>query len=313
MSNRKIGFRSGTLHAKNVTVNNSLMVGGASVTGSALPITSGKTIYVNPNLSHNGNGTSMANGFTNITDALAVATNYDTIIVQQSAIMTCPTAGWTITQTGLKIIGTNLAPGTQSNAIKKIAGTTPIFLIKADRVEIANLALSQRIAYPCIQIGDTIGQAYYQIYIHDCNFDGYGTATYGITPGGNLGAATGASPVNMVVENNYMNGHTVAAIVADGDRCSYLGNTIHVNPDGIGIWYLSGAGDRPGSRIQGNTFRGLSATTTKAILFAATPTAGDVILANNYLCGTWNVTITDIGGGCMNYVTDASGGALINC
>ena len=57
----------------------------------------------------------------------------------------------------------------------------------------------------------------------------------------------------------------------------------------------------------------LAATTTKGIYFAATPTAGDLILAKNYLCGTWNVTITDVGGGCMNYVTDASGGALINC
>ena len=307
----KYGFRSGVITAKNMKVNEQLTVKGAQVVGT-LPLTTGDIWYVDYNRASDGDGTSMDSAFTSITSALAKAGNYDTILVAEAAIMTCPTAGWTITQTGLKIIGANLHEGTQSNAIKKIAGTTPIFTIKADRVEIANLCLSQRTAYPCIQIGDTIGQAYYQIYIHNCNLEGQ-TGTYGITPGGSLGVKSGASPVNMVVENNYFSGFTVAAIVADGDRCSYVGNTIKVNDDGIGIWYLSGAGDRPGSVIQANTFRGLSASTTKAILFDATPTAGDIILANNYLCGTWNVTITDVAGGCMNYVTDASGGALINC
>jgi hypothetical protein len=312
-TNRRFGWHSGSVHARNATIANSLTVNGASVTGSDLPMTSGSTWYVNPNLTKNGNGESISNGFTNLTDALAVAGNYDTIIVLQSAIMTCPTAGWTITQTGLKIIGTNLAPGTQSNAIKKIAGTTPMFLIKADRVEIANLCLSQRIAYPCIQIGDTIGQAYYQIYIHECNIEGYGTANYGITPGGNLGLATGASPVNMVVENNYFTGFTVAAIAADGDRCSYLGNTINVTVDTIGIWNLTAAGNRPGNVFNYNNFRGISGTTTKAIMFNAKPTVGDAMIIGNMLSGTFNVTITDCDCGVLNYVADASGGALIAC
>ena len=312
-NNRKFGWHSGNVHARNVSVANSLTVGGASITGSNIPLNSGKTIYVNANLLKNGDGSSMDSGLTSITDALAVATNYDTIIVQQSSIMTCPTAGWTITQTGLKIIGTNLAPGTQSNAIKKTAGTTPMFLIKADRVEIANLCLSQRIAYPCIQIGDTAGQAYYQIYIHDNNIEGQ-TATYGIAPGPTASAANSqASPVNMVVENNFFRGFTTAAIVANGDRCSYIGNTIYVYAAGVGIKHISGTGDRPCTTIADNYLSGISSTSTYGITFAATPTAGDVILTRNYLSGTWDATITDIGGGCMNYVTDASGGALINC
>jgi hypothetical protein len=311
-TNRKFGWHSGSVHANNISVNNSLTVGGASVTGSQVPITSGVTRYVNPNLT-NGDGTSMAKGFPTLTAALAVANNYDTIIVAQSAIMTCPTAGWTITKTGLKIIGTNLAPGTQSNAIKKIAGTTPMFLIKADRVEIANLCLSQRIAYPCIQIGDTAGQAYYQIYIHDCNIEGQ-TGTFGISPGPTGAAANDqASPVNLVVENNYFDGFVTAAIVANGDRCSYIGNTIHVYTDGAGISHKSGTGDRPGNVFNYNNFRGLSASTTKAIVFAAKPTVGDAMIVGNMLSGSFNVTITDCDCGVNNYVADASGGALIAC
>lgn len=313
MSNRKIGFRSGTLHARNIKVNGALTVGGASITGSSIPIVHGKTIYVDPNAAQVGDGTSLARAFTTITDALAVASDYDTIIVTQAAIMTCPTAGWTITQTGLKIIGSNLAPGTQSNAIKKIAGTTPIFLIKADRVEIANLCLSQRTAYAAIQIGDTAGQAYYQIYIHDCNIEGQ-TGTFGISPGPTGAAANDqASPVNLVVENNYFDGFVTAAIVANGDRCSYIGNTIHVYTDGLGISHLSGAGDRPGNVFNYNNFRGIASATTQAIKFATKPTVGDVMIIGNMLSGTFNATITDCDCGVLNYVADASGGALIAC
>jgi hypothetical protein len=290
-------------------VKNNLFVGG-TIQGNVIN-SPGDVWYVDIlNGGASNSGKTWDNAFSTLALALAAAGNYDTIFIAQNAIATV--TGMTITQIGLKIIGSNLHPGTQSHAMKQTAGTLPMFTIKADRVEIANLCLSQRTAYPCIQIGDTIGQAYYQIYIHDCNLEGQ-TGTYGITPGGSLGVASGASPVNMVVENNYFSGFTVAAIVADGDRCSYIKNTIKVNDDGIGIWYLSGAGDRPGSVIADNYLRGLAATTTKGILFAATPTAGDIILTRNYLCGTWNVTITDVAGGCMNYVTDASGGALINC
>ena len=289
-----------------------LTVNGNSVTGSNLPLVDGKTWYVNSNNSVSGDGKSVAGGFATIAEALAVAGNYDTIIVIQASIMTCPTAGWTITQTGLKILGSNTSPGTQANAIKKIAGTAPIFTIKADRVEIAGLCLSQRIAYPCIMIGDTAGQAYYQVYIHDCNIEGQ-SATYGITPGPYASAYNDqCDPVNLVVENNLFRGFATAAIVANGTRDSYVGNTIFVSADGIGISMFKTSG-RDYTNITDNYLSGLAATNTKGILFAGTPTAGTLFLTRNYLCGTWNVTITDVGGGCNNYVTDASGGALINC
>jgi hypothetical protein len=313
-NNRRFGWHSGNVHARNITTNGQLSVKGAQVVGT-LPLVSGKTWYVNPNLSKNGDGTSMAGGFTNITDALAVAGNYDVILVSQASIMTCPTAGWTITKTGLKIIGDNSHPGTQANAIKKIAGTTPIFTIKADRVEIANLCLSQRIAYAAIAIGDTAGQAYYQVYIHDCNIEGQSGSTYGITPGPEGAAANDqCDPVNLVVENCTFRGFAVAAITANGTRDAYLDNMIYVTTNALGINYLpASAGDRDYTTIIGNQFVGLSATTTKGILFASTPTVGTLALANNYLSGTWNVTITDTGSGCMNYAGDGSGGALINC
>ena len=52
---------------------------------------------------------------------------------------------------------------------------------------------------------------------------------------------------------------------------------------------------------------------TEGIVFTGTPSAGTLMLARNYLCGTWGTSITDVTGGCGNYVMDANGGALINC
>lgn len=259
-------------------------------------------------------GDSWQNACKTLAAAVALASPYDVILIAPNTIETVAATGITITTAGLRIFGANYTPGAQNSALKIAAGTAPMFTIKADRVEIAGLCLSQRTAYACIQIGDTAGQAYYNTYIHDCNFDGYGTATYGISPGPTASAANNqCDPVNLVVEDCYFSGHVTAAIVANGTRDTYRRNTIRVATNGIGISQFSGAGDRDYTVICDNYLFGLADSTTKGILFAASPTAGTLVLARNYLCGTWDVTITDVGGGCMNYVTDANGGALINC
>jgi len=307
----KYGFHSGKITAKKMQVDTELKVAGANVVGT-LPLVSGKIWYVNPNLSVSGDGKSMAAGFITLTEALAHAGNYDTILITQASILTAPATGHTITQTGLKIIGGGSTEGAQASAIKITSGTASMFTIKADRVEIANLCLSQRTAYPCIKIGDTAGQAYYQVHIHNCNFDGYDTATYGVCPGE---ASFGVDPVNLVVEDCYFKGHITAAIVSNGTRDSYLRNTIHVPADAAGIYVYKTGGDRGYGVIADNIMFGQAGTTTIGIKGAGNNTPGLLIYARNLFAGDFDTTISNNTGdpGVLNYYGSTTGGSLIDC
>jgi hypothetical protein len=307
----KFGWRSGKLTAKNLSVTNALDVAGSQVVGT-LPLVSGNVWYVNPNRSVSGGGKSMADGLKTLTEALTLAGNYDCILIAQASIMTAPTTGWTITQTGLKIIGGGETAAAQPSAIKIAAGTASMFTIKADRVEIANLCLSQRTAYPCIKIGDTAGQAYYQIHIHDCNFDGYNTATYGVCPGE---ASFGVDTVNLVVEDCYFRGHVTAAIVSNGTRDSYLRNIIHVPADAAGIYVYKTTGDRGYGVIADNIMFGEAGTTTKGIKSRGNNTPGLLIYARNLFAGDFDTTIDSNSGdpGVLNYYGSTTGGSLVDC
>lgn len=166
--------------------------------------------------------------------AVTASSDYDTIIVSPG--LQTITSTIEITQNGLRILGVLPTIYSQASTIKCATGTEEIFLIKANRVEIAYLSLSERVASKAIAIGDTAGQAYYQIYIHDCNFDAYGTALYGIAPGNSSEANNShVDPVNLVVENCIFNGFVTAAILANGTRDAYINNTIFVPNNGIGI------------------------------------------------------------------------------
>jgi len=282
---------------------------------TGMELTQGKTWYVDSNLSSSGTGMSWDTAFITLAEAITAAGNYDTIYIRRASIQTIATTGIEITQEGLRIFGENYSPGSQNAALKIAGGTASMFTISANRVEIAGLCLSQRTAYPCIKIGSdaqsTAGTAIYQTYIHDCNIEGYGTGTYGIAP--NMSATT-VDCVNLVVEDNYFNSFATAAIYASGTRKTIRRNTICIAADTTGIHMLDNAGDRAYTIIVDNYIFGVAGTgTTKGIYFAGTPTAGTLLLAKNYLGGTFDVTITDVGAGVENYVTNATGGALINC
>lgn len=282
---------------------------------TGMELTQGKTWYVDSNLSSSGTGMSWDTAFITLAEAITAAGNYDTIYIRRASIQTIATTGIEITQEGLRIFGENYSPGSQNAALKIAGGTASMFTISANRVEIAGLCLSQRTAYPCIKIGSdaqsTAGTAIYQTYIHDCNIEGYGTGTYGIAP--NMSATT-VDCVNLVVEDNYFNSFATAAIYASGTRKTIRRNTICIAADTTGIHMLDNAGDRAYTIIVDNYIFGVAGTgTTKGIYFAGTPTAGTLLLAKNYLGGTFDVTITDVGAGVENYVTNATGGVLINC
>lgn len=273
-----------------------------------------KIWYVDSGITTAGDGTSPEKALATLAGAVTKAGNYDIILVAENTIETIA-ATITITQTGLKIFGSGSSEAAQASALKTTyAG--PMFLIKADRVEIAGLRISQRSAYASIMIGDTAGQAYYQTHIHHCNFDGYGTALYGVSPGPVAAAANGqCDPVNLVVEDCYFKGIVTAAIVSNGTRDTYRRNTIHVTADSCGVYVFKTAGDRGYGVVADNLMFGEAGTTTIGIKGAGNNTAGLLIYARNLFVGDFDTTISNNTGdpGVLNYVGSTTGGSLIDC
>jgi len=291
---------------RSLKVKGDLYVGN-SITGNGLMNTAGTVWYVNSNLSASGSGRSWDSAFLTLQEAVTAASDYDTILIAPDSIQTIAATGIAITQDGLRIFGANASEGIQAAALKCTGTSLAMFQVTGNRFEIAGLNLSQRGAYPCIQIGSATVSAVYSTYIHNCNFDGYGTATYGVE------GYSITDCVNLLIEDCYFASHATAAIRCSGTRSTVRRNTIAVPADTIGIMAVDATGDRQYSIYVDNYLFGVSGSSTGGIVFTGTPTAGTLMLARNYLCGTWNTTITDVTGGCNNYVMDASGGALINC
>ena len=262
--------------------------------------------YVDSGLSVTGNGLSPVSAFLTLQEAVTVAGDYDTILIMPNSIETIDAAGIAITQDGLKIFGANSSEAHQAAALK-CTGTAPMFVVTGNRFEIAGLNLSQRGAYSCIQVGSASVGAVYQTYIHNVNFDGYATATYGVE-----GYLT-TDMVNLTIEDCYFRAHVTAAIRCSGTRTTVRRNTISVAADTIGIMAVDATGDRNYSIYVDNYLFGISGSSTGGIVFTGTPSAGTLMLARNMLSGTWNTTITDVTSGVENYAAGGSGGALINC
>lgn len=263
-----------------------------------------------------GDGTSPDEAFLTLKEAVDVAGNYDTILVANNTIQTIATAGITITQTGLRILGSNTNEMSQNCSLKKTVGATPMFIITADRVEIAYLALSMRTAAACIQIGSdaqaAAGTGVYNTYIHDCNFDAYSTATYAIVP--HINGAY-ADAVNLVVERCYFDSFVTAAILCNSTRETHRFNTFEVPAEGIGLNVIKTGGDRDYTVITDNLIFGITGSATCGIKTAGNITAGKAIWARNLLSGSFNTTIGNSTGdhGVLNYQGSTTGGSLIDC
>lgn len=303
---------------KSLKVKGELFV-GRSITGNGLMNTAGTVFYVNSNLSASGSGRSWDSAFLTLAEAVDVAGDYDTILVAPASIQTIASGGIAITQTGLRIFGENGSNGRQSAALKMIAGTSPMFTILADRVEIAGFNISCRVAYPAFCIGsvaDGVGTAFYQTWIHHNNIDGASTATFGVAMGGGggFGVATQCDAVNLTIEDNVFAAFVTACVVVSGTRMSVKRNEFHVPVDTIGVSVVETGGDRGNWVINDNNFTGISNSDTTAIKFAGHTTLGLGMVMNNLVVGSWNTTITDNTGdvGCLNYEGTTTGGSLID-
>ena len=254
---------------------------------------------------------------TTVAGAFAAALKNDRIVIM------APDSGGhdltgtiTISQFGLKVYGMSNSPYLQRTMIKLPTTATDVnmFIIKADKVEIAGLTLQNRKAGVCVQIGDAAGQAYYQTYIHDCNMTDYGgVATYGITPGAIAGADTDqCDTVNLTVENCYFDGFVTAAIKSNGTRDAYVNNYIKVPSAGNGIHIFKHTDSRGGGLYKGNFM--LGAGNSMGILVTdvgSTACANNIV--DNYFVGfgtalTQPITQqTNLQGGGNMYAAAANG------
>ncbi len=267
-----------------------------------------------------GDGLTWEHAFLTLQEAVTKAGDHDTILVAPNDIATIASGGIEITQEGLRILGPLADNALQNAAFKITAGTSPMFTILADRVEIAGLHLSCRIAYPAICIGsvaDGVGTAIYETHIHDCNITGYSTATFGVAMGGSggFGVATQCDAVNLLIENNKFTGFATAAVVVSGSRMTVKNNEFDVPVDTIGVTVVETGGNRGYWSINDNYFVGIVGSSTTAIKFAGNTTLGQGKVMNNLLSGTWTTTITAQTGavGCQNFEASTTGGSLIDC
>ncbi len=256
-----------------------------------------------------GNGLTWEEAFITLQEAVTAAGDFDTILIAPNAIETIADVGIAITQQGLRIIGSASTEAAQNSAFKITGGTASMFQILANRVEITGIYLSQRTAYPAIEIGSASVGAVYETHIHNCNFDGYGTGTYAVR-----GYNGTVDTVCLVVEDCYFMSWATAAISSNGTRDTYRRNTIIVAVDTTGIHVEKTAANRHWGVIADNLLLGKSGSSTVGIEFDGNSTAGSMITARNLFGGTFNTEISDNTGdpGVENYVGSTTGGSLID-
>lgn len=253
-------------------------------------------------VSASGSGVSWETAFKTFAEALLAASAGDTIKVRGE-----------FNESGLEIavelhiIGDDVSNNHYRTLFYSNAAT-PIFIIKANNWTMMNFGIAQQAAQPIIQLGDAAAQAWYKGYIGNCKFDGWGTATSGIS----FGHATVDAP-DIHIENCLFRSIAGTHIVSNATRGRYNRNKLLVSASQVGIDHQPDTSDRPDTIIEENLIVGVNSGDT-GIKITNTPDAGKLIARRNdiFNCATpitqkaTNVAVQ------MNYQNDGAGGALID-
>jgi hypothetical protein len=250
--------------------------------------------YADRNVYYEDDGTQSV--YTTITDALAAASNYDTIYIMPGVWTEAATLN--ITQTGLKFIGYQTSGHQWGQPSIKGSGTNScIISVNAHEVEIAGISIHQPVAYAGIRIATT--DNYWRTHVHDCYFGGNGAGTYGIvmgdtTAGGGAFGVTCDAPCT-VVERCYFQDWVTADVFMNCGYGSVVRNCVlEVNANCIGIKYYTDSTSRPFGYILDNKFTAVSNSTSTGISVTNTPTAGYLMIDGNHFIvfGSDNLCIT---------------------
>lgn len=256
------------------------------VGGVGIAVPEGSNIwYVDKNRSSSGKGSSWGEAFLTLTEAVAVAGAYDTIIMGRGYYQEAATIEITSTQRGLKIFGPTTGGVATSNGLSSATSGADILYINADDVEIAG------ITFWCLTNGKngiTVGEDYdgYNNWIHDCCFI---TGTAGNTLG-EYGIKANANDdcVGLLIENNYFHYLSTAAIAVHATRATVRNNIIWSSS--IGIDVQNTGASRACCIVADNYIVGMNLGT--GIKLASTEaTDGNILLVNNAITNfTTNIT-----------------------
>lgn len=236
-------------------------------TRNMLGLPYGNVWYVDKSVTSSGNGKSWSKAKATITEALALAQDYD--IIRIAAGFYTEAATLTVTQVGLKIFGENTTGKTRGPVGIKTptsAGPCITVAVNANDVEIAGIAFITTSGQKGIQLGGATTGYVWRTHIHDCSFHGDGTGTYAIAVyGATTSPQAGAFPdvAECTIEDNWFYAWATAAICAYGTRVAVKNNTIFIPANGYGI--VIGVG-RPFGDYTGNHIFGVNSGDTGFII-----------------------------------------------
>jgi len=274
-------MHSGSGRFKNMQVDQNMLIQGNAIG----PMSSGNTWYVDKHVNASGSGKTWDSAFKTLTEGVAAAKSYDTIIMGRGYYTEAATITIASTQRGLKIIGPTSGGVPTSNGLSSATSGDDILIINADDVEIAG------ITFWCLTNGKNgidIGEDYdgYNNWIHDCCFltgnADNDKGEYGIKLNNTDDC------VGTLIENNFFYFMSTAAIVSAATRCTIRNNVIYSNS--IGIDVENAAGTFAGCTILDNYLLGRASGSTVGIQLAET-LEGYVFVANNIITN-FNTNIT---------------------
>lgn len=274
----------------------------------------GNTYYVDGSKTASGTGKSWTTAFKTITEALDVAGDNDVIKIAPGDYD--EGASLTITQDGLQMIGFSHSENGYPVLILNSSGDTHhLVVVKANNVLLHGLGfVPTQSDTDAIHIGDTNGQAYYKLTIDQCKFDGFGTGEYAIRSGATAGDSSGPDAPDITIQNCLFRSFATCVIQDNWTRPLIRNNIIHVPASTIGIEIVPTTGSRPDRIIKENVILGAASSDT-GIKITNSPSAGTYALIENKVlnCNT-GITgkATNDAVSVLNYVGDASGGALID-
>ena len=242
--------------------------------------------------------------FKTIVYAISRASSYDAIYIGPG---TYEDEQIIIDVQGLKLFGCD----TSNNHYKTLLysdAAYPMIQISAHEVEIAHLGFAHAYADTTIELGKANADACYKVHIHDCKFDGWGTATAAIKEYD----STCDTP-DLHVENCLFRSYAGDVIYSNYTRARYNDNIILVEANYSGITHVPTAAGRPDTIIAGNKIIGANSGDT-GIEVVNAPTAGMLIVYDNYVmnCATSITQGATHTGFCNNYVGGDAGGTLFD-
>lgn len=227
--------------------------------------------YVNGDVTTSKSGKSWAKAFKTVTEAIAAASDDDTIVIAPGVYSEAATLN--ITQENLKIFGSGTSGYIWGpTSLKSNTCADHLITINANGVEIAGLDfICNTNNKDAIRVATTV--SIYKTHIHDCHFGG-GTGEYGVYTGDTYDS------VDMHIDKCEFYNYATCGVRLNGTRDKVTNCFFIIPAAGIGIEYVPNTADRPDTLIADNKFLG-SNSTDVGIKITNSPNEDTLIIMGN--------------------------------